>query len=91
MKKIISIILTITVLFLVCSLTTSCNQGFGLGSHTFTKVHICVGDVNKCVELEKWYDNDGMGIEVKTKNYGALFLSEGTYILIEDKCPLCNK
>ena len=90
MKKIISIILIITVLFLVCSLTTSCNQGLGFGNYTFTKVHICVGDVNKCVEIEKWYDNE-IGIEVKTKNYGALYLSEGTYFLVEDKCPICNK
>lgn len=90
MKKIISIILIITVLFLVCSLTTSCNKGLGLGNYNFKKVHICVGDVNKCVEIEKWYDNE-IGIEVKTKNYGALYLSEGTYILIEDKCPLCGR
>lgn len=90
MKKIISIILIITVLFLVCSLTTSCNKELGFRNYTFKKVHICVGDVNKCVEIEKWYDNE-IGIEVKTKNYGALYLSEGTYILIEDKCPICNK
>ena len=90
MKKIISIILFITILFIFCSLTTSCNRALGLGNYTFKKVHICVGDVSKCVEIEKWYD-DGMGIEVKTKNYGALFLSEGTYFLVEDKCPICNK
>ena len=29
------------------------------------------------------------GIEVKTKD-GALFLSEGTYFLVEDKCPICD-
>jgi hypothetical protein len=32
-----------------------------------------------------------MGIEVQTKEYGALYFSEGTYILVENKCPICDK
>ena len=33
------------------------------------------------------------GIEVKTKEFGAMFFSEGTYVMIEDAadCPFCGK
>ena len=79
------------VLIAVMLLLGSCNMGIGLGSYTFTKVHICLpGGVNKCIPIEKWYDDD-MGIEVYSEEYGALYLSEGTYILVESKCPICGE
>ena len=37
-----------------------------------------------------WYDNS-KGIEVLTSECGSLFLSEGTYIMYSDTCPLCSK
>jgi hypothetical protein len=49
-----------------------------------------MGDEHACVEIEKWYD-DERGVEIKIKDGDALFLSEGTYMLVEDECPLCNK
>jgi hypothetical protein len=45
----------------------------------------------KCATVIQWYDNSE-GIEVQTREYGSLFLSEGSYILVEDgsRCPYCN-
>ena len=37
----------------------------------------------------KWYESES-GIEVTTKELGSIFASEGTYILVEDKCPICD-
>ena len=67
----------------------SCNQNIGLGNYSFTKVHITTSERDRCVEISSWHNND-VGIEVKTKDYGSLYLSEGTYILIESKCPICD-
>lgn len=67
---------------------TSCNMSVGWGNLSYTKVHCTVNNV--CYKIDSWYDND-MGIEVKTKDYGSMYFSEGTYILIEDKCPICGK
>lgn len=41
--------------------------------------------------IEKWWES-GSGIEVKTTEFGSVFLSEGTYILISDPrdCPFCG-
>ena len=90
MKKIISIILFLTILFVFCAMASSCNVSVGPGSYSFKKVHICAGGVNKCIEISKWHDNE-VGVEVYSETYGALFFSEGTYILVGDKCPICNK
>ena len=86
MKKIIVIILAlITVLTL-----TSCNMG-AVGSYTFTDIHICDFGGNAChAKIIKWYDGEE-GIEVSTEEFGQLFLSEGTYILFNGTCPICEK
>ena len=90
MKKRFAIILAITIIFAFCATVfTSCNVSSGIGSLTFKKIHICLEGVNKCINIEKWYNND-VGIEVYSKGYGALFFSEGTYILIENRCPICD-
>lgn len=89
-KKIVFVLMAVIVL--ATFILTSCgNVSIGFGNFNFRKVHIHMGDVNRCLTIEKWYDNEGMGIEVKTKECGSLFLSEGTYILIEDKCPICDR
>lgn len=85
MKKLKAVVLGLMTLVLC-----SCNQGIGWGQLKFEKVHISIGDTSKCVEITSWYDSEGAGIEVKTKDYGSLFLSEGTYILVSDKCPICD-
>ena len=78
---------------LICVLSLclfSCNQDLGWGNYVFNKVHINTLSYNKCVNIKTWRNNSGNGIEVKTVDYGSLFLSEGTYILVEDKCPICD-
>jgi len=89
-RKILYIIMSLIILSTF--ILTSCgNLSIGAGNFNFKKVHIHLGSIDRCLTIEKWYDNEGMGIEVKTKECGSLFLSEGTYILIEDKCPICDK
>lgn len=88
MKKIFCLILV--TIILTVFLTSCMNVSVGPGTFKFTKIHVCVGDHQKCIEISKWYDSE-IGIEVYSEQYGAMFFSEGTYILIEDKCPLCDR
>ena len=87
MKKIFTLILILamaTMMFCSCG-----NSSVGLGNFTFNKVHIDTYHFSGCYTVEKWY-YDETGIEVKTNEAGYIFLSEGTYILFEDKCPICD-
>lgn len=87
MKKIIAIIMVITML---AAMLTSCgNMSVGFGNFTFRKVHVDTHNYSGCFTIEKWYDNES-GIEVKTKEAGSMYLAEGMYILIEDDCPFCE-
>ena len=86
--NIISFLAAVLIIIMIISFSSCGNQSLGLGNYTFTHIHI--GDANGyCATVEKWYDND-RGIEVKTKEYGAIYCSEGTYILFADNtCPYC--
>ena len=46
---------------------------------------------NECYELlgDIYFSN--LGVIVKTKEYGKLHFSAGTYIIVYDKCPICDK
>lgn len=70
---------------------SGCNMGVGIGSYEFKKVHIDTHNHERCLTIEKWYDSETGGIEVKTREAGSLFLSEGTYLLVGDSCPLCDQ
>ena len=71
-------------------LLTGCgNMSLGPGNYDFNKIHIDTHQFSGCVGITKWYDNE-TGIEVSTKN-GNYYFSEGTYFLVEDKCPICDK
>lgn len=88
MKKVICIIVIISLLFIL----TGCgNHSIGFGNYQFNKIHVsdCSGN---CIDLTvlKWYE-DETGIEVDTEEVGPIFCSEGTYIMLEDKCPICDK
>lgn len=89
MKKIISIVLLITAL--VTILAGCGNMSLGIGNYTYEQVHVDTYHYSGCFSIVKWYEN-ATGIEVKTKEAGSLYLSEGTYVLIEgDKgCPFCG-
>ena len=88
MKKIISIFLYI---LLILMLVGCGNMSIGLGSFSFNHIHFYDYTNSYCAEVEKWHDNT-TGIEVKTDEYGTLFLSEGSYILIGNisDCPFCS-
>ena len=85
MKKIFALILA---LVLCLSLCACGNENWGIGNYTFTHVHFSDGVEGKCATVSSWHDNE-LGCEVHTKEYGSIYLSEGTYFLIAEgaKCP----
>lgn len=87
MKKIIKISIVCLIVIMITIFMTGCgNMSFSLGNYNFTKVHI-IG--NHCEEISEWHDNE-LGCEVRMTHGGSIHLSEGTYILIEDRCPICD-
>ena len=81
-----------TLMLAMCFAFSGCgNLAIGLGNFTFEKVHVNTYDYSGCFSVNKWYEFE-TGIEVDTEEAGALFLSEGTYILLEGKteCPFCD-
>lgn len=89
MKKFLALLM---VLVMCISLSACGNMSWGLGNFTFNHIHFTDHQNSFCAEIEKWYDNSN-GIEVKTKEYGSMYLSEGTYMLYgdNDDCPYCNE
>ena len=75
---------------IMITMLTGCNKAYGIGNYSFKKIHIDMDGVSCCLDIKSWHDTDGAGIEANTKDYGSLFLSEGTYILVEDECPICD-
>lgn len=86
MKKIIAVFICVMLMFLVCG----CGNKALIdpGNYEFKKVHIDSYHYSGCFTIKKWHD-DTTGIEVKTKEVGSIFISEGNYFLIEDVCPFC--
>lgn len=90
MKTKIAIFLVSFAVSVLCF--TGCgNMSLGLGNFTFTHIHFSDAIEGHCATIEKWYDSE-TGIEVKTTEYGSMYLSEGSYILFTggDKCPYCH-
>ena len=82
-------ILLAVILVLAC---TGCgNENWGMGTYTFTHVHINGAAEGHCATINSWHDNE-LGIELHTKEFGSIYCSEGTYFLFSDgsKCPFCN-
>lgn len=88
MKKILIMICTLSVLV---TMLCGCNMAIGVGKLSFKKVHVDTYHYSGCFTVEKWHDNE-TGIEVKTKEAGSMFLSEGTYFLLDGSktCPFCE-
>lgn len=86
MKKILAVLMFCV---LVVTMVGCGNMSAGLGNFTFEKVHIDTHNYSGCFTIEKWHEN-ATGIEVKTKEVGSLYLSEGTYFLIKEVCPFCS-
>lgn len=90
-QRIITIIGALLVMLSVLLCSCGNQNVFGLGNFTFRHIHFTDMVEGKCATVIQWYDNSE-GIEVQTQEYGSLFLSEGSYILVEDgsRCPYCN-
>ncbi len=86
MKRISLILILVITLALICSCG---NYSAGFGNYSYSKIHIDTHNFSGCYTVEKWYESES-GIEVKTKELGSIFASEGTYILVENKCPVCD-
>lgn len=89
MKKLFVFILA---LVMCLGLLVGCgNMALGMGNFTYKKVHVDTHNYSGCLTIEKWHDNSA-GIEVETEEAGSIFLSEGTYILLEgdEGCPFCD-
>lgn len=88
MKKHFLIIFLILTMVL---LLVGCNMSLTPGNYMFKIVHISDASGNSAdFEISSWHESETPGIEVKLTDGNSLFLSEGTYILAEDYCPLCE-
>lgn len=79
---------------ILCMLLSGCgNASIGFGNYTFRKVHVDTHHFSGCLTVERWYDTECGGVEVVTKEAGAMYLAEGTYIMLqgEKPCPFCGK
>lgn len=80
----------VLVLVIIAMTISGCgNYSVGFGEYHFEKIHIDTYHFSGCYTVEKWYENSS-GIEVKTRELGNIFVSEGAYILVGDKCPVCE-
>ena len=88
-KKILMTLLTLAMILGLCA----CGNMAVLspGNFTFNHIHSDTYHKPMCFTVEKWWDNSE-GIEVKTKECGTLYFSEGDYVLVEDgdECPYCT-
>lgn len=87
MKKIRLILSFAIIAIALCSCG---NYSAGFGNYTYKKIHIDTYHFSGCYTVEKWYESES-GIEVTTAELGSIFASEGTYILVEDRCPICDR
>lgn len=92
LRKILNLTCCLTCFILILLMMAGCgNMSVGIGNYEFGGIHIDTYNVVGCHEIETWYDNEN-GLEVKIKGGNSIFISEGTtYILYEDKCPICTK
>lgn len=86
MRKIITIILV----FLICFSFCGCSEG--TTGQEYNKIHINTLQYAGCVEIDEviMFQSNG-NIKVKVKNFGVCNFSSGSYIVIENKCPICDK
>lgn len=61
------------------------------GNFTFHHIHTDTYHDPMCFTIEKWWDSSE-GVEVKTKECGTLYFSEGDYVMVENAkdCPYCD-
>lgn len=89
MKRILAVIMMLVVM--VAILCACGNENWGVGNYTYTHVHASDGAEGHCATIQSWHDNS-VGIELHTKEWGSVYLSEGCYMLYESAsgCPFCG-
>ena len=80
MKKLVVIIFAL--LLLMLSSCSNADRRFD------KKVHIIA--TGKDIEIQDQYTLFNSGANVKLKNGKRIFLSNGTYIIFNGKCPICE-
>ena len=90
--KIKTLILSMLIVCLSLFTFSGCNESLGFGNYNFNKAHIYLGgEKGVCVEVDSWHDNE-IGVELKLKDgKGTIYCSEGTYMMVENYCPICGK
>ena len=84
-KKFVIVALMVATIMLLAG----CGNQNYFGNYTYTKVHVDTHNHSQCFTVKTWTDSES-GIEVNTEEVGSMFLSEGTYILLEGECPFCE-
>lgn len=89
MKRFIACAMALLMFFMLAGCG---NMSVGFGNFTFEHIHFYDYTESYCANVDRWYDNSS-GIEVKTDEYGSMYLTEGSYILIGDEadCPFCGE
>jgi uncharacterized lipoprotein YehR (DUF1307 family) len=77
MKKFVCLVL---VLMMMLALSACGNRSFGFGNYSFKHIHFIDAVGGHCATIERWYESESTGIEIKTTEYGTVWCSEGTYI-----------
>ena len=91
MKKVMRIVLALVLIAVMAVTFVGCgNVSLGLGNFEFNKVHVDTYHYSGCLEVDKLYETS-TGVEIKTKSGESIYLSEGTYIMVEDECPFCRQ
>lgn len=89
MKRILSIIcISILAITMMFGLGSCGNQRlFDIEADVYNYIHDVYN--GKCYAITSWKNNN-IGIKVVTRDYGNLYFSEGTYILVSNYCPICG-
>lgn len=90
-KNITKLIVAIAIGAIMIVSLCSCNNA-PIGGFKFEHVYIETYKTDgQCYTVESWTDSES-GIELKTKEIGRVFISEGNYILFAESkdCPYCK-
>jgi len=89
MKRILKVLSIILLAGVFIFTLTSCGNRHYIDFEFDNYKYVHSLTTGECYEIQSWTNMD-VGIKVKTKEYGILYFSEGTYILVGEKCPVCN-
>lgn len=83
MKKIIIAVALVAIILTVAIIMTGCSD-----SRTYKRVHII--ESGKCYKISNYAVLSYGSCRTCLENGDRIFLSQGTYFLVSDKCPICD-